>query len=131
MGNMKYLLDTCSFIWLCAEPSRLSRAAVSAMDADEAALLFSDASVLEIGLKWSARKLQLPVPPRQWVESQISAWSLTSVPITREDIYRAGELPEYHRDPFDRLLVATALSHGSTIITPDTAIREYPVAWLW
>ena len=131
MGTLKYLLDTCSFVWLCAEPSRLSSAATTAIGADDAELLLSDASALEISLKWSAHKLQLPSPPRRWVESQVTAWALATVSITREDMYRASELPEHHRDPFDRLLVAAALNHGATIVTPDTAIHKYPVASLW
>ena len=46
-------------------------------------------------------------------------------------IYRAGELPHHHRDPFDRLLVAAAINANATILTPDDAIRAYPVSCRW
>ena len=124
------LLDTCTFIWLCAEPSRLSDRARAAID-DAARLLLSDASVLEITLKWQAGKLVLPDPPRRWIEAQLSAWSLESRAIGRQDIYRAGELPGHHRDPFDRLLVAAALNTDATLVTPDVAVRRYPVSTTW
>jgi PIN domain nuclease of toxin-antitoxin system len=53
------------------------------------------------------------------------------VPLSRDEVYRASELPDHHRDPFDRLLVATALATGATILTPDEAIHRYPVSWRW
>ncbi|MEW6754289.1 MAG: type II toxin-antitoxin system VapC family toxin [Candidatus Latescibacterota bacterium] len=128
---MIYLLDTCTFIWLCAEPERLSETARRAIDAPDAGLLLSDASVLEIVLKWQAGKIRLPERPRLWVEQQLAAWSLDCRALRREDTYRAAELPQHHRDPFDRLLVAVAIHCGATILTPDRAIRAYPVSVCW
>ena len=127
----RYLLDTCTLIWLSTEPDRLSPASVEAIDASDSVLLWSDVSALEIALKWSAGKLVLPDPPRHWLEHQIGAWGLDCLGLKRADIYRASELPNHHRDPFDRLLVAAALGAGSTILTPDEAIRQYPVSCRW
>ena len=126
-----YLLDTCTFIWLCAEPDRLSDAVVAVIRSDESSLLLSDVTALEIPLKWSAGKITPPGPPRHWIETQAAAWSLQFRAIGREDIYRARELPEHHRDPFDRLLVAAAINANATILTPDEAIQAYPVSWRW
>jgi PIN domain nuclease of toxin-antitoxin system len=126
-----YILDTCTFVWLCSEPQRLSPSARDAIDAAGSDLALSDVSVLELTLKWSAGKLVLPEPPRTWVEGQLGAWSLRAVPLSRDEVYRASELPDHHRDPFDRLLVATALATGATILTPDEAIHRYPVSWRW
>ncbi|HIG18760.1 MAG TPA: type II toxin-antitoxin system VapC family toxin, partial [Candidatus Handelsmanbacteria bacterium] len=70
---MTYLLDTCTFVWLCAEPQRLSPASRDAIDTPTSTLLFSDVSALELTLKWQAGKIQLPDPPRQWIEGQLSA----------------------------------------------------------
>ncbi len=132
MGTLTtYLLDTCTFIWLCAKSDRLSKSVKSAIDGPQAALLLSDVSVLEITLKWGTGKLELPDPPRHWLETQTTAWSLDLQPLSRDDIYRAGELPDHHRDPFDRLLVATALNLNATILTPDQAIHQYPVSYRW
>ena len=132
MGDLTlYLLDTCTLIWLCSEPEKLSPVAQKAIDAPDSALLLSDVSALEITLKWSAGKIVLPDPPRHWVEKQIAAWNLDCLSLSREEVYRAGELPLYHRDPFDRLLVATALNAQATILTPDTAVHQYPVSCRW
>jgi PIN domain nuclease of toxin-antitoxin system len=124
------VLDTCTFIWLTSDPGRLSSDAAAALDA-ETELFVSDVSVWEICLKWQARKFELPSPPRIWVAEQLRAWSLEPVAIAQEHLYRAVELPELHRDPFDRLLVAQALALGAKLVTPDPAIQQYPVATLW
>lgn len=127
----RFLLDTCTLIWLATEPEKLSPASVQAIDDTGSVLLWSDVSSLEIVLKWSAGKLFLPDPPRHWLEGQIDAWSLECLSLRRTDIYRASELPAHHRDPFDRLLVAAALGHNATILTPDEAVRQYPVSCRW
>lgn len=125
------VLDTCTLIWLCAQPEKLSATARNLIDAPETRLLLSEVSVLEISLKWSAGKLELPDPPRHWIETQVAAWSLECLALGREDMYRAGELPFHHRDPFDRLLVAAALRANAVILTPDEAVRRYPVSCRW
>ena len=127
----RYLLDTCTLIWLASEPERLSAAAQQAIDAADSAVLFSDVSALEITLKWTVGKIILPDPPRLWIERQIARWELDCLSLTRDDIYRASELPAHHRDPFDRLLVAVALGAAATILTPDDAIHDYPVSYRW
>ena len=125
------ILDTCTLIWLCAQPKRLSTTARDLIDTPETRLLLSEVSVLEISLKWSAGKLKLPDPPRHWIEAQVATWSLECLALRREDMHRAGELPAHHRDPFDRLLVAAALRVNAVILTPDEAIRRYPVSCRW
>jgi PIN domain nuclease of toxin-antitoxin system len=125
------ILDTCAFIWLCSEPARLSETARLEIDTVDTELVLGDVSVLEIALKWQIGKIALPEPPRVWVERQTSIWAIRSLPISREHIYRTGELPAHHRDPFDRLLIAAALAEGATILTPDPAIHRYPVSWCW
>ena len=125
------MLDTCTLIWLCSWPDKLSATAREIIDAPDTRLLLSEISVLEIALKWSAGKLALPDPPRHWVESQVAAWSLDCRVLGRVDMYRACELPHYHRDPFDRLLVAAAIGANAIILTPDDAVRQYPVSCRW
>ena len=110
------MLDTCTLIWLCSSPDKLSATAREIIDAPDTRLLLSEASVLEIALKWTAGKLVLPDPPRRWIESQIAAWLLDCRALGREDMYRAGELPHHHRDPFR----STAGGHG------DQGERDHP-----
>ena len=124
------LLDTCTFVWLAAEPRRLGTRARRAIDRAHR-LLVSDVSLLEVCLKWQAKKIELPEPPRVWFTNQRRIWQTEGVALEPEDCFRTTELPALHRDPFDRLLVAQALRLGATLVTPDVTIGRYPVAILW
>jgi PIN domain nuclease of toxin-antitoxin system len=128
---VRVLLDTCTFVWLCAEPSRLSAVARQTLDRRDVQSVLSHVSLLEITLKWSAGKLGLPSPPRQWIGEQVEVWRMELLPITPDEIYRASELPKIHADPFDRLLVATAISRRISLLTPDEWLKRYPVSCLW
>jgi PIN domain nuclease of toxin-antitoxin system len=128
---LKLLLDTCTFIWLVSAPDQLGERARQELDDPSATLLLSDASVWEVCLKWQSGKLELPGPPRHWIEEQRRTWELTRAPIELEHLYRSTELPAHHRDPFDRMLVSQAIAEGLSIVTPDPAIRRYPVMVIW
>jgi PIN domain nuclease of toxin-antitoxin system len=128
---LRYLLDTCTFLWLCCTPDRLSTRAREDLDDARAELLLGDVSILEVSMKWTSGKITLSAPPRSWIEQQAAIWHFTRVPISRPAIYRSTELPNVHRDPFDRLLVACALEEDATIVTPDEWIHRYPVPWVW
>ena len=128
---MRVLLDTCTFIWLCADPARLSPTVKRTLAAPDAAPVLSHVSILEITLKWSSGKIGLPAPPRQWIGEQVATWRIELLQITPDDIFRASELPKLHADPFDRLLVATALSRRLSLLTPDEWMKQYPVHCLW
>jgi PIN domain nuclease of toxin-antitoxin system len=124
------LLDTCTFVWLTMVPKKVSAAAKRHIDAAEVIQL-SDVSALEIALKWRSGKLALPAPPRVWLADQAERWEVKWMPITREHILRASELELLHQDPYDRLLVAQALSESVGIVTPDEWIERYPVRTIW
>lgn len=124
------ILDTCTFVWLVSDPGRLSGPARSTLEAANDIFL-SDVSVWEICLKWQAKKLQLPAPPRHWVSEQMRVWSLERLALESDHMFRSVELAELHRDPFDRLLVAQALANDAKLVTPDAAIQQYPVAFVW
>lgn len=128
---MRLLLDTCTFIWLASAPDELSAEARRRLDDPAAELHISDASIWEICLKWQSGKLQLPVPPRKWIEEQRRVWELTRVALGLEHFYRCTELPVHHRDPFDRLLISQAIVEDLTIVTPDASFAAYPIARIW
>jgi len=128
---MRVLLDTCTFIWLCAEPSRLSASATQILSRRDVSPALSHVSLLEITLKWTAGKIILPDPPRQWIGEQADMWHMELLPITPDDIYCSSELPRLHADPFDRLLVATAIGRRLSLLTPDEWLKRYPVSCIW
>ena len=94
-------------------------------------LYLSDASVWEIVLKHSVGKLPLPAPPRTWIPKQAAFFHLQRIPIEAEALFRSGELPPVHQDPFDRLLAGQALSKSLHLISPDKPFRAYGVNCIW
>lgn len=87
-------------------------------------MLVSSASVWEITIKESLGKLSLPAS----IEEAIGGSSFESLPITHAHAILAGSLPPYHRDLFDRMLVAQAIVDGLTIVTRDATIPRYAAA---
>ena len=128
---MRLLLDTCTFLWLAAEPARISAPAAEALNDSANSLYLSDVSVWEIVLKNAAGKLRLPQKPRVWIPKQSAFFQLQRLAIGHDSLFRAGELPPRHHDPFDRLLAAQALAEPFHFISPDAPFRAYAVACIW
>ena len=128
---MNLLLDTCTFLWLVAQPKRLSRRARAAIDREATRLYLSDVSIFEVCTKWRSGRLELPTTPRRWFGEQTRLWHTERLPLDVEHYLRESALPALHRDPFDRLLVAQALERDLALATPDAAIHAYPVAVVW
>ena len=75
--------------------------------------------------------LHLQGSPEELVPQQRRLHRVDTLPITEDTTLQVGKLPDLHRDPFDRLLVAQAIVGGLTIVTPDRLIKAYPVPTLW
>ena len=101
---MRLLLDTCAFLWLAQQPAMVSPRAAAAIDDAGNELFVSDVSIWEITLKHSAGRLPLPGAPRRWIPAKLSYHQLQSLRLDHAALYRSGELPRVHPDPFDRLL---------------------------
>ena len=124
---MRILLDTHIWIWSQESPEELGPDARNTV-ADEAnALLVSTASSLEIArLVWGGR-LTLAGRLETWISESLDALLAETVPLTHEIAIAAYNLPgEFHRDPADRMLVATAVVHDLTFMTADERILAYP-----
>jgi PIN domain nuclease of toxin-antitoxin system len=128
---MHALLDTCTFLWLAFEPERISAVARKILDDPGTVRRLSQASVLEIVLKYRAGKLPLPEAPDVWIPSRREFFQLENLPLDERVIYRSGNLPDGHDDPFDRLLAAHAIESGSTLLSPDTPLSLLGAARLW
>lgn len=128
---MDLLLDSCSFIWLATDPGQLSIAATSAINNQDAILCVSHASLWEIAVKHEAGKLHLPKPPRIWWPEQVSRWLITELPLNQEVLFLGSELPKHHKDPFDRAIIAQALTRDLSIISPDPHFPSYSVKIIW
>jgi PIN domain nuclease of toxin-antitoxin system len=120
---VRLLLDTCVFLWLATEPSKLSSAATIALDDELNELFLSDASIWEITLKHKAGKLPLPDVPRRWIPSELQFHGIQSVSIVAEAMFLACELPEVHRVPSTGSLPhrpKSVLSNSSHPTMPST-----------
>jgi len=128
---VRYLLDTCTFLWLAQQPVMLSARVRGALDDAVAELFVSDVSIWEITLKHSAGKLPLPEVPKRWIPRKFVYHRLQSLSLNREAIFRSGELPRTHADPFDRMLAAQAIESGLTILSPDTPLSLLGASRIW
>lgn len=127
---MRLLLDTHAFLWFVAGDRRLSRRARAAMEAPEAELYVSAASVWEMAIKVSRNRLTLPAPVDAYMTDKI-AEGYRVVPITWTHAAAVEQLPLHHRDPFDRLLIAQARAERYPIVTRDRVFRKYGVDVIW
>jgi PIN domain nuclease of toxin-antitoxin system len=128
---VKLLLDTCTFLWIASESPKLSKAASAIFLDRNNERYLSAASAWEIGIKYASGRLQLPDRPDVFVPMNRDLSGILSLDIDEESALQAGRLPALHGDPFDRMLVAQAVVHGMTIVTPDLQIEQYAVRVLW
>jgi PIN domain nuclease of toxin-antitoxin system len=122
---MRLLLDTHVWLWMIARPERLSAEARARLEDPANELFLSAASAWEISIKHRLGKLELPEPPERLVPSRLARDGVTPLPVTVDHALRVAVLPDLHRDPFDRLLVAQAQIEGLVLVTADPAIAGY------
>lgn len=128
---MRYLLDTCVFLWVSQQPSMLSSAVTDACNDPASELFVSDVSVWEVVLKHSMGKLPLPCLPRTWIPGKFEFHQFKPLAVNQDSIYLSGELPRVHADPFDRLLAAQAITRGMTILSPDMPLSLMGASRMW
>lgn len=120
---MILLLDSHAVIWWLDGSPMLSAAARSAIRDPGNDVLVSAASVWELAIKAANGKLRIDDD----LGEAVRAAGFVGVPITLEDALTAGALPQHHRDPFDRMLVAQAQRLDALVVTRDRAFRPYEV----
>jgi len=131
---LKYLLDTHVFLWACIQPEKLSSKAFEIISDNQSILYLSSASIWEIAIKAGLGKLKFlskNLNLKTFIEESIKHLNLIKLPVENHHIYTLYELPEIHKDPFDRIHIAQANSEGLILITNDKQIRKYNVKTLW
>jgi PIN domain nuclease of toxin-antitoxin system len=128
---VRLLLDTHTLLWSADDPSRLSPAALAALNDPANDLLLSAATIWELSIKVGQGKLTLSMPYRKWMETAIADLHLATLPITVEFAERQATLPPHHKDPFDRLLIAQSLVAAVPIVGTDAAFDAYGVTRIW
>jgi PIN domain nuclease of toxin-antitoxin system len=128
---LKLLIDTCAFLWIAGGGHAIPPRAAAAFASPDNDVYLSAASTWEIAIKYALRRLALPVPPAQFVVEERERRGVMSLGIDEESTLHVAKLPPIHADPFDRFLVAQAIVHGMTILTPDPIVARYPARTLW
>jgi len=120
---MNILLDTATLLWICCDPSSLSTVARTTYT--DPANKFSERRMnMGIDREKSTRQTSVIGPLK-------SSGAVRILPLRESAVLRLNELPDVHRDPFDRMLVCQAIDESLTILTPDSMLKAYPVATLW
>jgi PIN domain nuclease of toxin-antitoxin system len=120
--DVRLLLDTVTFIYAIEAPSKLGRKAAAALDDPENIVELSTISLAEIAIKVSKGKLVLPL---RLVRDAVADLDLRLLAYTAEHAFRLFDLPPHHRDPFDRQIIAQALTEEVPVVTSDEAFRRY------
>ena len=127
---MKYLLDTHAIIWMIDNSAKIPRRIKEITNMPQNEFYISAVSLWEIVLKMNLGKLEL----KSSFEELLAAVKTSDFVILQiEDVYLniLLELPLIHKDPFDRLIIASAIVEDLTIITADNNIQKYDVQWIW
>ncbi|MBR5647120.1 MAG: type II toxin-antitoxin system VapC family toxin [Treponema sp.] len=123
-----YLLDTHAIIWYVSGNEELSLTARKIMENEKC--LFSFASLWEIAIKQAKGTLEFNIDiPR--LRNVLENEDFLYLPPTEFDAERIKQLPDIHKDPFDRLLIAQAMENNLTIVTKDTKIPLYDLKTVW
>ncbi|MEM1041821.1 MAG: type II toxin-antitoxin system VapC family toxin [Bacteroidota bacterium] len=128
---MRVLIDTHVLLWFLTDPDRLSRTAYGLITTPENEVLLSVGSLWEIAIKLNVGKLTLEGLFEEVIPSQLVEERIEVLPTAMDHLAVFEKLPLYHRDPFDRLLVAQAMAEGMPIVTRDAAFDRYAVEVLW
>jgi PIN domain nuclease of toxin-antitoxin system len=127
---VKYLLDTAVWLWSVSDPARLSLKARRIFSDRSQELFLSAASAWEIAIKSASGKLRLPEPSATYVPRRMSEQGIRPLAVTHQHALAVSQLPNHHRDPFDRLLIAQATVENMTLISSDATFERYSVQLL-
>ena len=128
---MRILLDTRTFLWWITSDQRLSQRSIELISDGSNELLFSTASGWEIAIKAGLGRLDMPDPLDRFVTEHLFRNHIGVLPIHLSHTFQVHTLPQLHRDPFDRILIAQAQVEGLPILSSDRLFAKYDVVVLW
>jgi PIN domain nuclease of toxin-antitoxin system len=128
---MRLLLDTHTLIWFFAGDSQLSATARILIEDEDNNKLVSIASIWEMAIKESKGLLNLSLPLHEYIAQKLSFEDFNLLNINLDHLSQIVTLPFYHKDPFDRLLIAQAMVEGIPLLSKDSAFDAYSINRLW
>ncbi len=124
----KLLLDTHTLVWALASPERLGRKGAKLLPQGD--VVASAANLWELVLK-AGKKDALVTEPVRWWARYVTGTGITVLPIRTAHVIALAQLPEIHKDPFDRILVAQAICENRVLVSRDAVLARYGVAVIW
>lgn len=124
---MRFLLDTGVLLWSTAEEHKLNSRAKRLLSTRSSELFLSAASAWEIAIKYALGTLKLHAPPEVYIAEVLSGMDIHALDVSLVHAIEAGRLPQHHRDPFDRMLVAQANAEQMVLLTADCIFEKYKV----
>jgi PIN domain nuclease of toxin-antitoxin system len=128
---MRFLLDTHTFIWWDSQIERLSERAKAICQDPENELFLSVGSLWEIQIKGQLGKVKLNRPLADLVQEQQDVNNIILLNVKAQHIFFLDELPLFHKDPFDRILIAQAKVENLSLISNDEVMKNYPIPVEW
>ena len=128
---MKYLLDTHAFLWFVLDDQRISAKAKLIIEDSKNKIYFSAASAWEIAIKTELARLKIKGDLDSFIIEQLSTNSFVPLSITISHCLYTKRLPQVHKDPFDRILIAQSKLENLQLISKDKKIREYNITTVW
>ena len=127
---MNLLLDTHTFIWFSEDNSSLTKEAKNLIEDSNNISFISMASLWEMSIKISLKKLKSKVPFEDLYDLIIEN-GFEVLPISFDHLVKQNNLEHHHRDPFDRLIISQALCEGMTLISKEKIFDKYSVKRFW
>ena len=127
---MRYLLDTQVIIWLAENSYKLPLRIKEIVRRSENEIYISSVSLWEIAIKMNLGKLDIDFTLDELLIA-VKENDFDILQIEDEYLQQLSDLPSIHKDPFDRLLIATTKAEGMSILTSDENIQKYDVKWAW
>jgi PIN domain nuclease of toxin-antitoxin system len=128
---MKYLLDTHAFLWFVLDDKRISTTAKSIIEDSKNTIYFSAASAWEMAIKTKLARLKIIGDFESFIIDQLSTNSFVPLSITISHSLYTERLPQIHKDPFDRIIIAQSKLENLALISRDKTIGKYKVALVW
>ena len=120
------LLDTCALLWLASADAALSQRARSRIE-DAELVYVSAISAWEVALKAKKGELVLPISADEWFRRAVEQHGIVVLALGTDDLLASVALPDHHRDPADRFILAQALAHDLCVVTSDAMFAKYGV----
>lgn len=128
---MKFLLDTHTFLWAIGEPGKLSKKVLEIIENSENEIFTSVVNTWEICIKYSIGKLEIKKDPEKFIREEIQEANFQILEIKLNHLFPLTKLPDFHKDPFDRLLISQSQTENIPILTNDPLIKKYKVKTIW